>query len=91
MAISNVIHSTPAASAAQAQPVAKPPATALKSAQVQQVSQVPTDTVQISNAAKTALQELTESRSQTAQEAARGDRQAQKLLAKETVAQSSQK
>jgi hypothetical protein len=47
---------------------------------------VPSDTVQISNAAK-ALQEVSETRYQTAQEASRGDHQAQKLLAKETAAQ----
>ncbi|CAD6538445.1 hypothetical protein LMG27952_03356 [Paraburkholderia hiiakae] len=39
--------------------------------------------VTISNAARTALAEATETSVQTAQEANRGDRQAQRLLAKE--------
>jgi hypothetical protein len=43
------------------------------------------DTVQISNAAQTALQESKETQVQTLQEAAHGDRQAVKLLAKETA------
>ena len=45
----------------------------------------PKDTVQISTAAQTALQESKESQAQTATEAAHGDRQAVKLLAKETA------
>jgi hypothetical protein len=45
----------------------------------------PKDTVQISTAAQTALQESKESQAQTAKEAAHGDRQAAKLLAKETA------
>ncbi len=45
----------------------------------------PQDTVQISTAAQTALQESKETQAQTAQEAAHGDRQAVKLLAKETA------
>jgi hypothetical protein len=48
------------------------------------VAPSPQDTVQISTAAQTALQESQETRTQTAQEAAHGDRQAVKLLAKET-------
>jgi len=44
----------------------------------------PQDTVQISAAAQTAIQESKETQAQTAQEAAHGDRQAVKLLAKET-------
>jgi hypothetical protein len=47
--------------------------------------QSPVDTVQVSNAAKAALQEMTETRSQTVQEAARGDSQARRLLARETT------
>jgi len=43
------------------------------------------DTVQISSAAHQALQEATETSSQTAQEARHGDRQAQGLLAKEAA------
>jgi hypothetical protein len=45
----------------------------------------PQDTVKISTAAQTALQESRETPTQTAQEAAHGDRQAVKLLAKETA------
>ena len=44
----------------------------------------PQDTVQISTAGQTALQESKETQAQTAKEAAHGDRQAAKLLAKET-------
>jgi hypothetical protein len=47
---------------------------------------VPKDTVQISTAAQTALQESRETSTQTAQEASRGDRQAARLLAKESAA-----
>jgi hypothetical protein len=46
----------------------------------------PQDTVQISVAAQTALQELTETPVQTAQEARGGDHQAARLLAKEAAA-----
>jgi hypothetical protein len=45
-----------------------------------------TDTVQIANAAQAALKEATETPTQTAKEAQSGDRQAQKLLAKESAA-----
>jgi hypothetical protein len=48
-------------------------------------SQAVADTVQISNAAR-ALQEAIETPAQTAKEASRGDRQAQKLLAREAAA-----
>jgi hypothetical protein len=44
-----------------------------------------TDTVQISSAAKKALQEATETPEQTAKEARSGDLQAKRLLAKETA------
>jgi len=43
-------------------------------------------TVSISNAARAMMAEATETSVQTAQEAAKGDRQAQRLLAKETAA-----
>ncbi|HVB86423.1 MAG TPA: hypothetical protein VNK23_07155 [Candidatus Dormibacteraeota bacterium] len=49
-------------------------------------SNTKTDTVTISNAAQTAMQEATETQNQTVQEARAGDRQAQHLLAKETAA-----
>lgn len=48
---------------------------------------VPRDTVQISPAAQAALQESRETPAQTAKEAAHGDRQAVKLLARETSKQ----
>lgn len=51
-----------------------------------QAAALPQDTVQISTAAQTALQEAQETRFQTTQEASHGDRQAQKLLAQETAA-----
>jgi hypothetical protein len=44
------------------------------------------DTVKISSAAQTALQEAVETSVQTAHEARGGDRQAQRLLAKEAAA-----
>jgi hypothetical protein len=44
----------------------------------------PQDTVKISPAAQTALQESKETQAQTATEVAHGDRQAVKLLARET-------
>ena len=47
----------------------------------------PKDSVQISNAAQAALQEIIETPVQTAKEARTGDHQAQTLLAKETTAQ----
>jgi hypothetical protein len=77
--------SSPVASVTQtpatAQTIAsQPKATAAKP------QQTPTDTVTISAAGKTALQEAQETRFQTAQEAAKGDSQAKRLLAKETAA-----
>ena len=53
--------------------------------QVPAASQAITDTVQISNAAR-AIQEAIETPAQTAKEASNGDRQAQKLLAREAAA-----
>ena len=47
---------------------------------------VAADTVNISSAALAAFQEATETSVQTAKEAANGDRQAQRLLAKEAAA-----
>jgi hypothetical protein len=46
---------------------------------------VAADTVEISNAAQAALKEVLETPAQTAKEAAAGDRQAQRLLAKEAA------
>jgi hypothetical protein len=47
---------------------------------------MPVDTVQLSSAAQSALQEATETPAQTAKEAAGGDLQAQRLLAQEQAA-----
>jgi hypothetical protein len=90
------IHSTaPAAPAANLAPApalkstsdTKSPAPSQKQApsQAAVAPSAPKDTVQISTAAQTALQESKESQAQTAKEAAHGDRQAVKLLAKETA------
>jgi hypothetical protein len=49
-----------------------------------------TDTVQISSSAKAMMQEAQETAAQTAQEAGRGDRQAERLLAKEVAARAQQ-
>jgi hypothetical protein len=56
--------------------VAKPAANTAK---------VPTDTVQISSAARALVQESLETKTQTLQEAAKGDPQAARLLAKQAV------
>jgi hypothetical protein len=76
------------AAAAQKLPVAKSAKATDDSTQAKPVA-APKDTVQISGAAQSAVQEARETRTQTTQEAAKGDRQAQKLLAKETAAQKS--
>lgn len=60
------------------QPVTAPAATAKPQA-------APTDTVQISNLAQQALKEAVENPAQTAREAAGGDAQAKRLLAKEAA------
>jgi hypothetical protein len=49
-----------------------------------------TDTVLISNSAKAMMQEIQETAAQTSQEAAKGDRQALRLLAKEAAAKAEQ-
>jgi hypothetical protein len=49
-------------------------------------NELPTDTVSISSAAKAAQQELVETHVQTVQEAAKGDMQARRLLAREDAA-----
>ena len=48
------------------------------------------DSVQISNVGKAAFQEATETAAQTAQEARNGDRQAQRLLAKEEASKAAE-
>jgi hypothetical protein len=76
---------SPVTSATHAQPV-------VNSAPVKSESTQPkpepaaTDTVKISGAAMAALQEAMETPAQTAKEAGKGDRQAQRLLAKEAAA-----
>ena len=79
----------PVANAIQAQPpVSSAP---LKQQPTQPKPQpVAADTVNISNAALAAFQEATETSVQTAKEAAKGDRQAQRLLAKEAAAKAAQ-
>jgi hypothetical protein len=85
IAITNVppANSTPA-SATQAPSPAKSATLSQKSTHPQASS---ADTVQISAAAQTALQEVLEVPAQTAKEARNGDHQAQRLLARETAAQ----
>ncbi len=58
-----------------------------KPAQTASSANAPADTVQISSAAQTALKETLETPAQTAKEAAGGDHQAQRLLAKEAAAE----
>jgi hypothetical protein len=72
------------ASATQAPSFAKSATVSQKSTPSQTLS---TDTVQISSAAQTALQEVLEVPAQTAKEARGGDHQAQRLLAREAAAQ----
>ena len=59
---------------------------AAQAKQTASVKSATTDPVQIANAAQAALKEATETPTQTAKEAQSGDRQAQKLLAKESAA-----
>ena len=80
--MSNTITNVTQAPAA-VQLAAKPSAAAPRPAQTA-LQPVPTDTVQISAAAKT-LQEAIETPAQTAKEAAGGDAQARRLLAKEAA------
>ncbi|HYL64247.1 MAG TPA: hypothetical protein VE077_16665 [Candidatus Methylomirabilis sp.] len=71
------------APAAQTQTAAPQP----KAAPAAKAQQLPTDTVNIRSAAQSLAAEAVESRAQTIQEAAKGDSQARRLLAKETAAQ----
>lgn len=78
----------PAAEANASRPVAKPSNASQQSTQARpQQAAEPKDTVQISAAAQAAIKEAAETPSQTAKEAASGDQQAQRLLAKEATAQ----
>ena len=74
--------------AAQAKPVVEPATSSQKSAAPQQPgsSSPLADTVHISSAGQSALQEAIETSAQTAREARGGDRQAQNLLAREAAA-----
>jgi hypothetical protein len=75
----------PVASAIQAQPSVSSTPVEQQPAQAKP-QPVAADTVNISSAALAAFQEATETSVQTAKEAAKGDRQAQRLLAKEAAA-----
>lgn len=68
-------------------PAAQPQAAASQPKAAAKTQQLPTDTVHISSAAQSLAQEAVESRAQTIQEAAKGDGQANRLLAKEDAAQ----
>lgn len=76
--INSVSNSVQALSAAQTKPL---DVTLAKSK-----LQAPKDTVQVSSAAQTALQEATETHEQTVKEAMSGDLQAKSLLAREAAA-----
>jgi hypothetical protein len=77
----------PAATVTPPHAAAKPVAANHKQAQPQSAAKahVPVDTVHISKAAQTALQQATETKVQTAREAHSGDRQAQRLPTKQTA------
>jgi hypothetical protein len=77
--MSNTISDVTQTQAAQTQAVAPPPKATDKA------QQLPADTVKISSAAQLAA-EAVESRATTIQEAAKGDNQARRLLAKEDAA-----
>ena len=88
-AITGVTQTAPAAvKDVQAQPAPQAAPANQKASQPQPAAKAsaPKDTVQISTAAQTALQESRETSTQTAQEASRGDRQAARLLVKEAAA-----
>jgi hypothetical protein len=78
--VSRAPQSEPVVNAAPATQQAAPP-------KAPSTTSTPKDSVQISNAAQAALQEIIETPVQTAKEARTGDHQAQTLLAKETTAQ----
>ncbi len=82
--ISNVTQAQQVQSPAQA-PAANPKASASAT------QQAPADTVTISNAAQTVLQETQETHIQTIQEANAGDNQAKRLLAQEAASTAASK
>ena len=67
------------------QPAEVQPATAPQTSKAAKPQAAPTDTVQISNTAQAMLQEAVETQAQTTKEAAGGDMQAKRLLAKEAA------
>ena len=71
-------------SATHAQPAAQPAASQKATPSKPQTTAPPTDTVSIS-AAKQIVQEAIETSTQTAREAANGDNQARRLLAREAA------
>jgi hypothetical protein len=75
---------SPVSSATHVQPAAQPKAAAQQPAPSKS-QPAATDTVQISNAAAQALKEAIENPAQTAKEAAAGDVQAKRLLAREAA------
>jgi len=75
---------------AQTQQATKPAASQKAQTQATTTSNLPNDTVQISPAAQTAVQEALETRTQTLEEAAKGDPQALRLLAQEQLTQALQ-
>lgn len=77
--------SNPIASVAPAQAVAQAPVAQPK-APASKPQPTPADTVKISHAAQTVLQESQETRAQTVKEAASGDNQARQVLAKDAAA-----
>jgi len=82
--VQNTAHTTPiAASDAPAQANSASATQKHTKTSAPAATSVPKDTVKISNAAQTALQESQETHAQTAKEAASGDRQAAQLQAKE--------
>jgi len=85
IAIPSNVHPAPEAPvASQPKPAAATPEPA--PAQASSKTIAPAATVNISPAAQTALQESQETQAQTVKEASHGDRQAVRLLAKETAA-----
>jgi hypothetical protein len=82
--------STPISSATQAQPVAQTQDASAKAPE-HQPAPVPADTIQLSKAAQAILQEATETPAVTAKEAAAGDHQAQRLLAKQAAKMAAEK
>jgi len=90
LAITNVTQTEPKAETTPAAPVAKPATTNPQAAPAKPAAttiSTPAATVQISSAAQALVQEALETQTQTLQEAAKGDPQAQRLALKEAAAQ----